>query len=255
MADETDFFGAPPAGDAPLPPAAEDAGFTLLGEAEAPAPSMDGAPTFVGDVHQDIPADGFGGEMMGFAAAPPDDDAAGEMMGFAAAPPLADDSANPPPIILGAPPPVVEDDDDDVFGGAVMTDTAPIETEPMEPSKPSAMSKFNAEFQDTLKQRQEDEDTAKADMVAAAKDFVDNFKAKREAKRDAKMAKNREDEQAKLECIEADLEEDNSWQRVSKMVELTQDSSLDDTTEDTKQMRDLFIKLKNEEGLAAKVGA
>jgi len=252
MADETDF-------DAPLPSAAEDAGFTVLGEAETgAAPPSDVAPTFVGDVVQD---DGDDAELMGFAAAPspPDDDDAGmgDMMGFAAAP--SDDSgAAAAPIILGTAPPVVEDGDDaDLFGGAVdMTDTSPIEnSEPMEPAKPSAMSKFNTEFQETLKQRQEEEETAQVEMEAAAKDYLDQFKANREAKRDAKMALNREDEQAKLECIEADLENDNSWQRVSKMVELTQDSHVDDTSEDTKQMRDIFIKLKNEDGLAAKVGA
>ena len=252
MADETDF-------DAPLPSAAEDAGFTVLGEAETgAAPPSDVAPTFVGDVVQD---DGDDAELMGFAAAPspPDDDNAGmgDMMGFAAAP--SDDSgAAAAPIILGTAPPVVEDGDDaDLFGGAVdMTDTSPIESsEPMEPAKPSAMSKFNTEFQETLKQRQEEEETAQVEMEAAAKDYLDQFKANREAKRDAKMALNREDEQAKLECIEADLENDNSWQRVSKMVELTQDSHVDDTSEDTKQMRDIFIKLKNEDGLAAKVGA
>lgn len=252
MADETDF-------DAPLPSAAEDAGFTVLGDAETgAAPPSDVAPTFVGDVVQD---GGDDAELMGFAAAPspPDDDDAGmgDMMGFAAAP--SDDSgAAAAPIILGTAPPVVEDgDDDDLFGGAVdMNDTSPIEnSEPMEPAKPSAMSKFNTEFQETLKQRQEEEETAQVEMEAAAKDYLDQFKANREAKRDAKMALNREDEQAKLECIEADLENDNSWQRVSKMVELTQDSHVDDTSEDTKQMRDIFIKLKNEDGLAAKVGA
>lgn len=248
--DSTDFFAAPPAGDAPT----EDAGFTLLGEAgEAPAPSGDAA-AFVGDVQDAPPTDG-GDDMLGFAAAPTGvetvEDDVGDM-GFAAAPP-ADDAA---PIILGAPPPPTDDagaGDGDIFGGAVLTDTSPIESETAVDSKPSAMSKFNAEFQETLQKRKEEEDASKVEMEAAAKLFMEEFKAKREAKRDAKMAKNREDEQAKLECIEADLENDNSWQRVSKMVELTQDSA--ELNENTKQMRDLFIKLKNEDGLAAKVGA
>ena len=90
-------------------------------------------------------------------------------------------------------------------------------------------------------------------MVEAARIAIEEFQTKNSMKRDAKMAKNREDEQAKLEDIEADLENDNSWQRVSKMVDLTQDGAKDG--EDTKRMRDIFILLKNEQGLAAKVGA
>jgi len=201
------------------PPQTEDQGFTLLGDAGAPTD----AAAFVGDV-QEQPAD------MGFAAAPADDD----VMGFAAAP--AEESA---PIILGAPPPV--------------------ETETVEPEAPavvpeaSAMKKYNEEFQATLTERKAEEDAAKAAMVEAARVAMEEFQTKCTMKREGKMAKNREDEQAKLEDIEADLENDNSWQRVSKMVDLTQDGA--EGGEDTKRMRDIFIALKNEQGLAAKVGA
>ena len=58
------------------------------------------------------------------------------------------------------------------------------------------------------------------------------------------MTKNREEEQAKLEAIEADLENDNSWQRVCKMIELSHDSTA--KSEDVKRMRDVLILLKNE---------
>ena len=56
-----------------------------------------------------------------------------------------------------------------------------------------------------------------------------------------------------LEAIEADLENDNSWQRVCKMIELSHDSA--GNTEDTKRMRDVLILLKNEPARAAAVGA
>lgn len=212
---DDNFFGdvAP----AEAPPATEDGGFALVGDAGAPSD----AAAFVGDVQED----------MGFAAAP-----AGDDMGFAAP---ADDApiilgAPPPmePIVLAPPPPVVED-------------VAPVVQEA------SAMKKFNEEWQATLATRKEEEDAAKAAMEEAAKVAMEEFQAKCAMKRDAKMAKNREDEQAKLEDIEADLENDNSWQRVSKMVDLTQDEE----GQDTKRMRDIFILLKNETGLAAKVGA
>lgn len=204
---DDNFFGDEAPAEAP--PAAEDGGFTLLGDAGAPSD----AAAFVGDVQE--PTD------MGFAAAPADD--APIILG---APPPTE------PIVLAPPPPVVED-------------VAPVEQEA------SAMKKFNEEWQATLATRKEEEDAAKAAMVEAARVAMEEFQAKCAMKRDAKMAKNREDEQAKLEDIEADLENDNSWQRVSKMVDLTQDEE----GQDTKRMRDIFILLKNETGLAAKVGA
>jgi hypothetical protein len=58
------------------------------------------------------------------------------------------------------------------------------------------------------------------------------------------MAKNRSDEQQKLEDMEADLENDNSWQRVVKMVELQQDSV--EGMRDSKRMIDVLIKMKND---------
>jgi len=257
----------PESEDAPisLPPAAEEEGFTFLGEAEAPA--ADDAAAFVGDV-QDA-TDGM--EAMGFAAAPDggdggDDDDGMGFAGFAAAPDDNDDGMGfaggdddgmgfaDAPIVLGGPPPQAEDAPIIMGLEPAAADEEEVEAKPEEPKVASAMAKFNAEWQETLAARKDEEDAAKVDMEAAAKTFMDEFQAKREAKRDAKLAKNREDEQAKLEDIEADLENDNNWQRVSKMVDLTQDGAVEDN-EDTKRMRDVFILLKNEAGLAAKVGA
>merc|ERR1712161_153078 len=228
-----------------LPPAAEDAGFTLLGEAEG-----SGNAAFVGDVQDTTGAaaaadddDDDDGMIMGFAAAPtgeePNQD---EMMGFAAAPVADNDGGEPPAIILGAPAP---GDDDDVVG--VVDDASVDAEEPIVEKIPSAMKKFNADFQDTLVQRKEEEEQANVAMAEAARVYMEEF----QANRDSKMALNREDEQAKLESIEADLENDNSWQRVTNTVELTQDTAEDST----QRMRDIFILLKNEPGLAAKVGA
>ena len=172
------------------------------------------------------PDDG-GFTLLGEPAAPPAD----EPPAFAAAP--VEDT----PIILAPPPaePVVE--------------TA----EPEEPAEPSAMQKWNAEWQVTLAARKDEENSKKAEMVEAASAALEIFKKDRETKREAKMSKNREDEQAKLEAIEADLENDNSWQRVCKMVELSHDGA--DDTEDVKRMRDCLILLKNEPSRAGAVGA
>jgi hypothetical protein len=256
--------GAPSEAPPAVPQAAEDGGFTLLGEAETPAASGDAA-AYVGDVQE--PTDD---NVMGFAAAPPAGDEGD--MGFAAAappPPVADDDdddffggvsapepAGDAPIVLGppptedapivlAPPPVEET-------GAVFVEDAEDEDPPV-PTEPSAIKKFNEEFQELIKVRMAEEDAAKSKMEAAAKLALEEFQAKRETMHEARLAKNREDEQAKLEDIEADMENDNSWQRVNKMVDMTQDgpSNGDDTT----RMRDVFITLKNEDGLSAKVGA
>jgi hypothetical protein len=106
------------------------------------------------------------------------------------------------------------------------------------------MSVWNDEWQETLKTRKEEENARKAELVEEARVAMELFNTERDMKRQGKMAKNREDEQVKLEAIEADLENDNSWQRVCKMVELSHDSTL--KSEDVKRMRDVLITLKNE---------
>mmetsp|Transcript_12559 Transcript_12559/g.18842 ORF Transcript_12559/g.18842 Transcript_12559/m.18842 type:complete len:221 (-) Transcript_12559:392-1054(-) len=113
----------------------------------------------------------------------------------------------------------------------------------------SAMAAFNVEFQETLKLRKEAENAAKAAAIAAAEEDLATIAAQRSTKREAKMSKNRSEEQSKLEAMEADLENDNSWQRVVKLVDLTQDGK--DGAQDTKRMRDVFIVLKNDENKAA----
>merc|ERR1712226_716831 len=99
--------------------------------------------------------------------------------------------------------------------------------EPTEPAEPSPMQKWNEEWQETLKKRKEEENECKAKYLEEARVEMEKFNAERELKRQGKMTKNREDEQAKLEAIEADLENDNSWQRVCKLVELSHDSAND----------------------------
>jgi hypothetical protein len=199
-----------------------DNAFFAAPPAEAPLADMGDADTdqgfaMVGDAApEEAPV-----EMDAFAAPPSDMDA------FAAPP------AEETPIILGAP--------------------ADVPVTPIEPSDPSAMQKWNAEWQETLAERKTEEDAKKAEMVEQARLTMEKFQKDREAKREAKMAKNREDEQAKLEAIEADLENDNSWQKVSKMVELTHDGAED--SEDVKRMRDVLILLKNEPSRAEAVGA
>ena len=138
------------------------------------------------------------------------------------------------PIIIAPPPPtaavLVEDVEEDTTNAVV----------PMK----SAMAAFNEEFQETLKQRKEEENAVKAAALEQAEADLALIAQQRESKREAKMSKNRAEEQSKLEAMEADLENDNSWQKVVKLVDLTQDGR--DSAEDTKRMRDVFIVLKND---------
>mmetsp|Transcript_11814 Transcript_11814/g.17773 ORF Transcript_11814/g.17773 Transcript_11814/m.17773 type:complete len:228 (-) Transcript_11814:77-760(-) len=178
-------------------------------------------------------------------------------------PPAEDISNEPAPIILGEPvPPTsdfedqpaptaagvenVEDDDDDdaAAGGAVGGFSS---------SEPTPMQKWNDEWQQTLLARKDEENAKKASDVETARAEIEAFQAEREKRREARMVKNRSEEQDKLEAIEADLENDNSWQKVVKMIELNQDSS--EGAENTGRMRDVLVLLKNEpqraEGLTA----
>mmetsp|Transcript_12279 Transcript_12279/g.16074 ORF Transcript_12279/g.16074 Transcript_12279/m.16074 type:complete len:203 (+) Transcript_12279:98-706(+) len=158
-----------------------------------------------------------------------------------------------PPGDFAAPP--SEQSPDPQYLGEVVSDDisgAPIilggEEEPAEPPEPSPMQKWNEQWTETLKQRKDEENTIKAEYSEAARVEMEKFNAERELKRQGKMTKNREDEQAKLEAIEADLENDNSWQRVCKLVELNMDG---EKGGDVKRMIDTLIALKNDPSQAA----
>ncbi|KAL7570438.1 hypothetical protein ACA910_017269 [Epithemia clementina (nom. ined.)] len=136
--------------------------------------------------------------------------------------------------------PTTEDADAPILMGM---DGDAVPAEPAEPQGPTPMQKWNDEWQVVLKQRKDEENAVKAELVEKARVDMEKFQEEREKKRQAKMAKNREDEQAKLEAIEADLENDNSWQRVCKMIELSHDGA---EKGDVTRMIDTLILLKND---------
>eukprot|EP00540_Astrosyne_radiata_P011523 CAMPEP_0116845112 /NCGR_PEP_ID=MMETSP0418-20121206/13080_1 /TAXON_ID=1158023 /ORGANISM="Astrosyne radiata, Strain 13vi08-1A" /LENGTH=209 /DNA_ID=CAMNT_0004476175 /DNA_START=66 /DNA_END=695 /DNA_ORIENTATION=- len=201
--------------------------------------------------------------MEDFATPPPADTDAPILLGEApppamdfAAVPAAEDAfvgtvdETPPdaaPILLGAPPPA-EDPPVPPSGeeGAVAEESDPADdpANALTPLEPSPMQKWNESWQQTLLERKDEENAKKAEYLAAAEEAMKTFHEQRESKRDARMSKNRQDEQEKLEAIEADLENDNSWQRVCKMVELSHDST--EKAADVKRMRDVMIVLKND---------
>lgn len=222
-----DFFAAPPTepapiGDAPIlmgpPPTSTDEPI-ILG---APPPGdmqdfvvPDGGVDFIGDV------DATGDAPAVLIPEPPMD--SGDIMGFAA----------PEEAVAAAPETAGEE---------------PVEEE-KEPPEMSPMAKWNLEWQEILRQRKDDENALKGEHVEAARAELEKFQSEREQRRDQRMAKNRTDEQDKLEAIEADLENDNSWQRSVKLVELQQDTQ--EAAAEVGRMRDVMILLKNEASRAA----
>ena len=178
-----------------------------------------------------------------------------------AQPPADTSHAGDEPILLGDAPsdfaaPPSEPAADPQYVGEVVSEDVPTDApiilggdvSPAEPTEPSPMQKWNEQWTETLKTRKEEENALKAKYLEEAKAEMEKFNAEREVKRQGKMTKNREDEQAKLEAIEADLENDNSWQRVCKLVELNMDG---DKGGDVKRMIDTLILLKNDSAKAS----
>lgn len=234
MADEqtADFFQPMPDEAAP--------------EVPAEAPPAD-APILMGPPSEEAPA---------FAAAPPEDAGFVGDVDATAAPP-----AEGAPILLGAPAedaaPAFAAAPEDAGAEPIELPPAPVEEAipaaeepvvPEEPTGPTPMSIWNDEWQVTLKDRKDAENAKKAEVLEQAKAEMETFQAAREAKREARMKTNRSDEQEKLEAMEADLENDNSWQKVVKLVELSHEAG--DDSADVKRMRDVMILLKNDEKAA-----
>lgn len=212
-----------------MPPAADDtAGFVGDVDAVGGATTDEQTGDFFNPPAAPTDAPIILGEPASYEAPPADDDAG---LGFAAAPSGVE---------------TVSDDEEDVppaAGGGMELVNA----------EPTPMSKWNEEWQETLLKRKDEENSIKAAAVEKAREDIAKFQAEREKRRESRMAKNRSDEQDKLEAIEADLENDNSWQRVVKMIELNQDSS--EGAVDTGRMKDVLVLLKNEPSMAEALGA
>jgi len=123
------------------------------------------------------------------------------------------------------------------------------EASPEENNELSPMAVWNNQWQITLKERKDEENEKKGAQVEKAEQQIADFQAQREKRREARISKNRAEEQEKLEAMEADLENDNSWQKVVKMVELNQDAA--EKSKDCSRMRDVLILLKNDPDRAA----
>ena len=106
----------------------------------------------------------------------------------------------------------------------------------------SPMAKWNNEWQVILKERKDEENKKTAEDVEKARIELDNFEKERVTRIEAKQNKNRSDEHDNLQAMQSDLANDNSWQKVVKMVDLTHDEKASDCG----RMRDILISLKND---------
>ena len=81
--------------------------------------------------------------------------------------------------------------------------------------------------------------------IAAAND-LNEWNSQRDMRLASKKDSNRTAEQVFLETLESDIDGVNTWDRVTKLVEASQDVVANDEKADTSRMRKLFIQLKNE---------
>ena len=132
--------------------------------------------------------------------------------------------------------------------GVVSSDPPPIVLPPSSPSPspspsppPSFASSWSAQWSQTLSTRRANEEAAKSERLKEAAESVEKFEVQARATREAKMSKNRSEEQVKLESLEADLDSDNPWERVVKLVDLQMDEE-----EEKGRMRSILIQMKNE---------
>ena len=143
---------------------------------------------------------------------------------FAAAPPP------PPPVATSSP--------------SSSSEPFPAPVSPAKSSSPplDAMAAWNEEWSTKLAARKDAEDAAKAAAIAQASSDASHFDLARSKAREATSLKNRNEEQVKLEALEADLESVNPWERVVKLVDIQQDKEGPDLS----RMRSILIQLKNE---------
>ena len=103
-----------------------------------------------------------------------------------------------------------------------------------------------AEWSKTLevKRASELEEENKVKVTAASD--LSTWNSQRDVRLASKKDSNRTAEQVFLETIESDIDGVNTWDRVTKLIDASQESVATDEKADVSRMRKLFIQLKNE---------
>lgn len=110
--------------------------------------------------------------------------------------------------------------------------------------EPSALDDFMEGWQAGLVEKGAIEEEAKVAAHEAAKADLETHALERASRKEAKMSRNREQEQVFLEQLEGELESENPWERVVSLVD-TQAEIVEDF-HDTSRMTSILIQLKNE---------
>jgi len=112
------------------------------------------------------------------------------------------------------------------------------------PEEKNALLEFEVEWNKRLDAKIEEEKVAAAKVEEAAKKELDDWKKQREIRLEKKKETNRSTEKVFVEQIESALVSKNTWERVTKLVDISQDAA-DSEKSDVGKMRSLFVQLKN----------
>lgn len=107
-------------------------------------------------------------------------------------------------------------------------------------------SAFNKQFQAKIEAKRAQEFEAEKVVKSKALEELANWNTQRDIRLKAKKDTNRTEEQSILEALETEVDASNIWERVTKLVDVSQEVPTESTKADTTRMRKLFIQLKNE---------
>uniref|UniRef100_A0A7S2UWZ8 Clathrin light chain n=1 Tax=Fibrocapsa japonica TaxID=94617 RepID=A0A7S2UWZ8_9STRA len=113
-----------------------------------------------------------------------------------------------------------------------------------EPVARTALDDFEEQWKEKLAEKAELERQTTQETIQKAKQNLDKFYDEKRVQRESRQSKNRQLEQSMLEKLEADLECENAWERVSSLVDLTLDGGED--APDQSRMVALITQLKRE---------
>ena len=100
---------------------------------------------------------------------------------------------------------------------------------------------FNVKWEESLKEKAQEEQTVRSDAILKAKEELSQFHQERENMREQKAKNNREAEQIKMEQVVSDLESENPWERVVSLVDM---ATTDSSSVDISRMKSIFIQMK-----------
>ena len=109
------------------------------------------------------------------------------------------------------------------------------------PAERSALDDFMEQWEETLAQKDAEEQVAREDTLSQAKKELAEHMAQQEVQRQARYESNRSNEQVKLEQLEGGPE-GSPWERVVGLI----DTQVSEATAHVARMKSILIKVKNE---------